>query len=89
MYTDTLPQDKDMKINVKEARRRFSELLNRAEHGEDVVVTRRGKSAVRLVVAVKGQPRHPLPDLSQFRTSIKVRGRLTESLLKDREDARY
>ncbi|HEC12066.1 MAG TPA: type II toxin-antitoxin system prevent-host-death family antitoxin, partial [Acidiferrobacteraceae bacterium] len=53
-----------MKINVKEARRRFSELLNRAEHGEDVVVTRRGKSAVRLVVAVKGQPRHPLPDLS-------------------------
>ena len=89
MYTATLQQDRDMKINVKEARRRFSELLDRAEHGEDVVVTRRGKSAVRFVVAGKGQPRHVLPDLTEFRTSIKARGRLTESLLKDREDARY
>jgi len=76
-----------MKINAKEARRRFSELLDRAEHGEDVVVTQRGKSAVRLVATGTGQPQHPLPDLSQFRASIKVHGTLTGSLLKDREDA--
>ena len=38
-----------MEIGVFEARNRFSELIEAAEAGEEVVVLRRGKPVVRLV----------------------------------------
>lgn len=78
-----------MEINAKEARQRFSELLDRAERGEEILITRRGQTVVRLVAARKDRPRSPLPDLTALRSSIKVQGSLTNALLKDREDARY
>ena len=40
-----------MEINVREARQRFSELLDLAERGENVIIIRRGKPSVRLVAA--------------------------------------
>ena len=36
-------------INAKEAREKFSQLLNRAEQGEEVDITRRGKVVAKLV----------------------------------------
>lgn len=38
-----------MEVGVFEARNRFSELLDAAEAGEDVVVLRRGKPVARIV----------------------------------------
>ncbi len=77
-----------MKISAKEARERFSEILDRAERGEEVVILRRGKPAVRLSRAQKG--RHPrLPALADFRASIHVKGKLTDTLLKERKESRY
>jgi len=38
-----------MEVGVFEARNRFSELLDAAERGEEVVVLRRGKPVVRIV----------------------------------------
>jgi len=38
-----------LSINAKEAREKFSQLLNRAEHGEEVDITRRGKVVAKLV----------------------------------------
>ncbi len=37
-----------MEIGIFEARNRFSELIEAAERGEEVVVTRRGRPVVRL-----------------------------------------
>ena len=36
-------------VNVAEAKARLSELMSRAEAGEDIRITRRGRPAVRLV----------------------------------------
>lgn len=44
-----------MQYNVLEARNQLSKLIDAAESGEDVVIARRGKPAVRLV-AVSEEP---------------------------------
>ncbi len=78
-----------MKITAKEARERFSELLDRAARGEEVIILRRGKPVVRLA-PVRTTKTARLPDLSEFRASISARGRsLTEHLLEERREARY
>jgi len=40
-----------MKISVSEAKGRLTDLVRRAEAGEEVILTRRGQAAVRLVAA--------------------------------------
>lgn len=42
-----------MQISVSKAKGRLAELVRRAEAGEEVVLTRRGKAAVRLVPIAK------------------------------------
>ena len=42
-------------LNVYEAKSQFSELLNRVEHGEEIVIARAGRPVARLVPLVKGQ----------------------------------
>jgi prevent-host-death family protein len=46
-----------MEVGVFEARNRFSELVEAAERGEEVVVLRRGKPAVRIVSAAAVEDR--------------------------------
>jgi len=76
-------------VNLKEARRRLSELVRAAEHGETVVVTRRGKRVAR-IAPVEEKAKNRLPDLSEFRASIKVKGRpLSETVIALRREARY
>jgi prevent-host-death family protein len=38
-----------MKVNVHDARRRLSELLNRVEAGEEITITKAGRPVARLV----------------------------------------
>ena len=77
-----------MEINARDARQRFSELLDLAESGEEIVVTRHGKPAVRLVAERAASDRQPLPDLTEFRSSIGMSGSLTDTLLEERRDER-
>jgi prevent-host-death family protein len=78
-----------MKLTAREARDRFSEILDRAARGEEVVVTRRGRPVVRLSPVNPGK-RPRLPNLRDFRASIQVRGTpLSEVLLTERKGARY
>ena len=66
-------------INVAEGKARFSELIARAEAGEEIVVARRGKPVVRMV-AVE-QPRKPL-DIAAMRVhlaSMKQEGPVVDS----------
>lgn len=77
------------KVSMKEARERLSELVRAAEHGEATTITRRGKEVARIVPAEQKSLK-PLPDLTEFRASIKVKGRsLTEELLAMRREERY
>jgi prevent-host-death family protein len=77
-----------MRIGVKEARQRFSELVERASQGEEIVIIRRGEPVARMT-HLEHKTRPSLPDLTEFRASLKVVGSLTEALLTDREEARY
>lgn len=45
-----------MQVSVSEAKGQLTELVRRAESGEEVVLTRRGRPAVRLVAE---QPQRP------------------------------
>jgi prevent-host-death family protein len=60
-----------VEVNVRRARSQLSELLNRVEKGEEVIIKRRGKRVARMVPS-HGENR--LPSLRDFRVSLKVRG---------------
>ena len=78
-----------MEVNVKEARSRISDLLDRIQKGEEIVIIRRGKKTARLVPIDDAAERR-LPDLSGFRRSIAARGKpLSEAVVKDRGLERY
>lgn len=76
-------------INIKEARRRLSDLVKAAERGRSVTITRRGKEVARLGPVPK-KPRRGLPDLSAFRATIKPKGKsLSETVIAMRSEERY
>ena len=77
-----------MEVNVREARRRFSELLDAVERGEEVVVTRRGKRAVRMVVEPDERERPVPPSLAEFRASISIEGALSDAVISERCEPR-
>ncbi len=76
-----------LKINVKDARDRISELLDRVERGEEITILRRGKTIARLIPPERKVKR--LPDLTEFRAKIRIKGSLTEALMKERRESRY
>ena len=75
-------------VNLKDARRRLGKLVDAAERGKTTVITRRGRKVARLV-PMHERPLPGLPDLTDFRASLKPKGRsLTDELLAQREDER-
>jgi prevent-host-death family protein len=76
-------------VNIKEARKRLSDLVDAAERGESVVITRRGKEVARLVPPGPANGSGP-PDLSAFRSSIKMKGKRLSRVVTDmRTQDRY
>jgi prevent-host-death family protein len=75
-----------LKVNMKEARRRFREVLDRVERGEDVIVMRRGKSVAKIVPV--DEKRRRLPRLNDFRRSIGPKGTPSVRLIREDRDAR-
>lgn len=55
-------------VTLVEAKRRLGELLDSVEAGEEVVITRNGRLAARLVAT--SQPKQALPDLSALRAEL-------------------
>jgi prevent-host-death family protein len=89
VYTLYVHQEKEgaaLVISVKEARKRFSELLDRVLQGEEVVVLRRGKEVARLVPPEKSIK--CLPDLSEFRQSIGQQGTSAVELIREERERR-
>lgn len=82
-----------MKISVKEARKRFSEILNLVSVGEEIFITRRGKIEAKLIRhEEKDQTKNKkrFPDLSAFRKSIEIKGQpLSETVIRNRNEERF
>lgn len=57
-----------MNISVAEAKAKFSELIKRAEAGEEIVVTRHGKAVARVVPPEPEES--PLPRIGALKGKI-------------------
>lgn len=76
-------------VNLKEARRRLGALVKAAERGQSIVITRRGRKVARLVPAEAALAKG-LPDLTEFRKSIKTKGRpLSQIVIAMRDEERF
>lgn len=75
-------------LTVKEVRQQLSEILREAEAGDSTIITRYGKPIAEIAPIRKDRPK--FPDMSEFRASIKVRGKtLTDTLREMRDEERY
>jgi prevent-host-death family protein len=76
-------------LNIRDARQHLSEIVDAAERGESVVITRRGQK-VACVGPVGPAADGGLPDLSKFRAEIQTKGKsLSASLVDARQQERY
>jgi len=80
-----------MQIGTFEAKNKLSELLDRVEQGEEIVITRHGKAVARLV-APKGEAERSIAELAAARIrarAAKVKGKFDwEEMKGERERGR-
>lgn len=77
------------RVNMREARRQFSAIVDAAERGEATVITRRGRQVARVEPAGAGKG-SALPDLAEFRASISIKGKpLSRVVIDARKGGRY
>lgn len=79
------------KVQLFEAKARLSELVDRAEAGKEIVITRRGRPVARLVPARSGRRREVerdaiVDEIEAFAKTVKVKRRF--NLRKLIEDGR-
>lgn len=72
-------------VTSRQARATLSDLLNEVEHGGTVSITRRGKEVARLVPP-DSLGDTAFPDLTDFRNSIKVKGKPTSEVVVEMRD---
>ena len=75
-------------VNLAQAKARLSEILDKVESGQDVVITRRGKAVAHVSAVVR--PKNPLPlgDLAEFRAAMPHLRRPAADLLREMRDER-
>ncbi len=79
-----------LQINIKDFRDQLAQFISQVEAGEEIAITRRGKIVARLLPPPLIQTPPQLPDLTEFRASINLRGEgLSETVIKERREARY
>jgi prevent-host-death family protein len=77
------------RVSIRVARRRLSEIVGAAERGESVVLTRHGREVARVVPAEPADGRG-LPDLTEFRKTIAMKGKpLSASVVASHKRERY
>ena len=76
-----------LEVNVKDARRKLSSLLDKVERGEEIVIMRRGKKIAMLVSAENADE---MPSLKAFRASLSASGKsLSQTVIDQRHEQRY
>ncbi len=73
-------------IGIRQARQALPELVDRAEAGEEILITRQGRPVARLVAAP--QPARTLPSLGEFRARLGAPGTPAAKLLREERNAR-
>ncbi len=68
-------------IGVKQARQELSDLIARAEAGEEVIITRQGMPVAKLVPVTRTLKR--LPSLAEFRRGLGRRGTPAAHLVRE------
>jgi prevent-host-death family protein len=72
-------------VGIKQARQELPSLIDRAEAGEEVIITRQGKPVAKLIAAPKTSKL--LPSLVDFRGRLQT-GTPAAQLLRDERNAR-
>jgi prevent-host-death family protein len=73
-------------VGIKQAREELPGLIDRAEAGEEVIITRQGKPVAKLTAAPKTLK--ALPSLAEFRRAIGRTGTPAAQLLRAERNAR-
>lgn len=71
-------------VNLAQAKARLSELLDKVEHGEAVVITRHGRPVANL--SAVAAPKLPLKPMAAFRTRMPRLRRASAVLLREARD---
>ena len=73
-------------VNLAHAKAHLSELLDKVEAGEEVIITRHGRAVAHMSPA--SRPKHPLPldDLAAFRATMPRLRRPSAELLRAARD---
>ena len=73
-------------VNLAQAKARLSELLDKVEAGQEVVITRRGKAVAHLSSAIGPKKPLSLEELAGFRASMPPLRRPAAELLREARD---
>jgi len=77
-------------VNVVEAKAHLSELLDKVENGETVVITRHGKPVANVTAAAQPKESIPFERLRSFRATMpRRRGSSAAAIRKMRDEERY
>ena len=77
------------KVNIREARRSISRLLDDVASGEEVVIVRRGKPVARLLqIDEPGQEPLRFPDHTELRSQLPPQTQRSAVLLREMRDER-
>ncbi|MFN3075997.1 MAG: type II toxin-antitoxin system Phd/YefM family antitoxin [Alphaproteobacteria bacterium] len=73
-------------VNLAQAKAHLSELLDKVEAGEEVLITRHGRAIAHIRPALR--PKHPLrlDDLAAFRATMPLLRRSSAELLREARD---
>ena len=74
------------RVNLTHAKAHLSEILNKVEAGEEVVITRHGKDIVRVSPARHPELPIPLDELAAFRASMPRLRRPSVDLIREIRD---
>ncbi len=73
-------------ISVSAARARLSEIVNRVEAGEDILITRRGKTVARLTAVARPKKPVAVEDLARFRATMPSLGQPAGEFFREKRD---
>lgn len=73
-------------VNLAQAKARLSELLDKVETGEEIVITRRGKAVAHLSPTAGPKKPLPLQELAEFRAAMPRLRRSSAELLREVRD---
>lgn len=75
-----------IKAGIREARRRFSEYINKVQKGEEIIITKRDEPIAKLV-SIQKKKLNKLKSHKELRNSIKRIGKpLSKILLESRKE---